>query len=80
MHDDRTAWLTNNNAFLRFEGGHDMKLMKLNRHWLLKMFIRAFMSTPSVEKQVFDACLWSDGCCSRGSWWISVTRRDRSGG
>ena len=75
VHDDRAAWLTNKNAFLRFESGHDMKLMKQNRHWILKMFIRAFMSTSvCVERQVFDACLWSDGCCSRGSWWINVTR------
>merc|ERR1712194_1006008 len=35
-HDDRTAWFTQNDAYLQFEDEHRMELAKENRHWVLK--------------------------------------------
>merc|ERR1712086_839425 len=34
--DDRTAWFTQNDAYLQFEDRHRMELAKENRHWVLK--------------------------------------------
>merc|ERR1712086_742398 len=35
-HDNRTAWFTQNDAYLQFEDEHRMELAKENRHWVLK--------------------------------------------
>merc|ERR1712194_778728 len=34
--EDRTAWFTQNDAYLQFEDEHRMELAKENRHWVLK--------------------------------------------
>ena len=50
MYDDRTAWFANKNAFLRFEGRHEVERMKQNRHWRVKCSYLRSCQSPSVWK------------------------------